>query len=140
MSKTGIFHFRLLSGEELFARYLEVKTGKIIVDTPMLITEVMINGQTQVMLHKYMPWSIDQTCILFDDHVISMVEVHTEVAKFYQNTIAFQEMHAEPGTFSNIKQANKYLSHALSKETSEFTIAACNLGVDLNQINYERPN
>ena len=140
MSRTGVYHVRLTSSEEVFARYLDDEGEIIVFDTPMKIGEVSTPSGVQVVLFKYMPWTKNQTCVFNKSHIVSMSEVHPEVAKFYLNTIAVQEIHSEPFTYQNMAQANEYMSHVLSKDNIAFHTAAKKFNVDLNQMDYNKPN
>ena len=69
-----------------------------------------------------------------------MSEVQDEVAKFYFNTIKYQSLHGDPYTFGNIVEVNKYMDQVLSKDNILFDLLAKQLHINLNQIDYTKPN
>lgn len=140
--KETIVHIRLVSGEDTFGKLINETEWSITVDTPMKITELVnpMTGHSQIMLMKFIPWSETQECKFQKLSIISISLVHPEVARFYLNTIAYQEKHIDPHTFHNMKQANQFLAQQLSQENLSFRMAAKFLNVDLDQIDYSKPN
>ena len=141
MSIDKVFNVKLLSGEDLLAVYVGQTADTITFHTPMTLGEVLLPScTTHVLLYKYLGYSKKQLFNISKNHLLCMSEVQDEVAKFYFNTIKYQSLHGDPYTFGNIVEVNKYMDQVLSKDNILFDLLAKQLHIDLNQIDYTKPN
>lgn len=117
---SDVLHLRLINNEQVVAKFGVDFGEEIEVDFPMLIEPKSTDGSTAISLVKYLPFNFEQKLAIKKDHIVAMSVVTHEFAKYYYNSVHYQEIYVAPATASNIKRINQSLEVLLSDENQEF--------------------
>ena len=101
-------HIRLINGEELLGIVLEETKDDWSIQQPLLVEELdSADGSSRKVLTNYIRFSPDKTptCRISKSHIITVIDVHPEVQKYYENSLIFAKDYDDEFIFS-IKSAN----------------------------------
>ena len=76
-------HFRLVNTEELLGELINTTNDNYSIKNPFIV----VDGPSQIVLQKYVPFSEDQTIEIKKIHVITIAELHPEMIRYYYNSI-----------------------------------------------------
>lgn len=101
-------HIRLINGEELLGIVLEETKDDWNIQQPLLVEELdSADGSSRKVLTNYIRFSSAEipTCRISKSHIITVIDVHPEVQKYYENSLIFAKDYDDEFIFS-IKSAN----------------------------------
>lgn len=83
MVQEEIRHFRMINSEEVIGTIIAETDASYIVKNPYIVVEL----PTSIALQKYVPFSANQSIELKKIHIISTTELHSEMIRYYHNTM-----------------------------------------------------
>lgn len=115
----NVVHIKLITGEELFATFIESSNGYHFISDPLIVEEKTNpnNGSTFITLGKYLPFTESNICQLLDHHVISLHKVQPVLAEYYDCYLEYNNKVIVPYMMENVKNVNYQIAQTLQDIT-----------------------
>ncbi len=106
-----IVHIKLVTGEELFAKFQSEEDNVYIISDPLIVEEKQnpYTGMPFITLSKYIAFSKSNVIQLQKSHVIALYIIIDELSVYYNNYLEYNNKFIEPNMMSQINTINTQL-------------------------------
>lgn len=112
-----VVHIRLLNGDELIAYVVGEDDSTLILESPLVVEERVdqTTGGSNIILSKYVLFNDSSEVPIRKDHIITRTKVMKPIARFYKNSLVYNEKYINKAVIAEIEKVNAQMEKEIKK-------------------------